>query len=67
VHGFRTDAGSAFASTQAEGLAQAHAAITTASDALKELAARRRGLAVALVLIALVLVGLRAKIRGLAS
>jgi hypothetical protein len=67
VHGFGTDEGSAFASTQAEGLAQARAAITTASDALKELAARRRGLAVALVLIALVLVGLRAKIRGLAS
>ena len=67
VHGFRTDAGSAFATTQAEGLEQARAAIASGSDALKELAARRRGLAVALALIALVLVGLRAKIRRLAA
>jgi hypothetical protein len=67
VHGFRTDAGSAFATTQAEGLGEARAAIASASDALDELAARRRGLAVALVLIALVLIGLRAKIRRLAA
>jgi hypothetical protein len=67
VHGFRTDAGSAFATTQAEGLAQARAAIASGRDALEELAARRRGLAVALVLIVLVLAGLRAKIRRLAS
>jgi hypothetical protein len=67
VHGFRTDAGSAFATTHAEGLGEARAAIASASDALDELAARRRGLAVALVLIVLVLVGLRAKIRRLAA
>jgi len=67
VHGFRTDAGSAFATTQAEGLAQARAAIASGRDALEELAARRRGLAIALALIALLLVGLRAKIRRLAS
>jgi hypothetical protein len=67
VHGFRTDAGSAFATTQAEGLAQARAAIASGRDALEELSARRRGLAVALALIALVLVGLRIKIRRLAA
>jgi hypothetical protein len=67
VHGFRTDPDSAFATTQADGLAQARAAIESAHDALKELAARRRGLAVALVVIALVLVGLRVKIRRLGS
>jgi hypothetical protein len=67
VHGFRTDAGSGFATTQAEGLAQARAAIASGRDALEELAARRRGLAVALALIALLLVGLRTKIRRIAS
>jgi hypothetical protein len=67
VHGFRTDAGSAFATTQAEGLAQARAAIASGRDALEELAARRRGLAVALALIALLLVGLHTKIRRLSS
>jgi hypothetical protein len=67
VHGFRSDAGSAFATTQAEGLAQARAAIASGRDALEELAARRRGLAVALALIALLLVGLRTKIRRLTS
>jgi hypothetical protein len=66
VHAFRTDAGSDFAATQAEGLEQARAAIARGRDALEELSARRRGLAVALVLIALVLVGLGAKIRRLA-
>jgi hypothetical protein len=67
VHGFRSDADGAFATTQAEGFEQASAAISSGRDALEELAARRRGLAVALVLIALVLVGLRAKIRRLPS
>jgi hypothetical protein len=67
LHGFRTDAGSEFATTQAEGLAQARAAIESGRDALEELTARRRGLAVALVLIALVLVGLGAKIRRLGA
>jgi hypothetical protein len=65
VHGFRSDEGSAFAQTHAEGLEQARAAISSGRDALEELAARRRGLAVALVLIALVLAGLGAKIRRL--
>jgi hypothetical protein len=67
VHGFRTDPGSDFATTQADGLEQARAALASGGDALKELAARRRGLAVALALIALVLIGLRAKIRRLGS
>jgi hypothetical protein len=67
VHGFRTDAGSEFATAHAEGLAHARAAIESASDGLQELGARRRGLAVALALIALVLVGLGAKIRRLGS
>ena len=65
VHGFRTDAGSDFAAAHAEGLEHARAAIESGRDALQELRARRRGLAVALVLIALVLVGLGAKIRRL--
>ncbi len=42
-------------------------AIASGRDALEELAARRRGLAIALALIALLLVGLRTKIRRLAS
>jgi hypothetical protein len=67
VHGFRTDAASDFAKTHAEGLEQARAAIENARDGLQELTARRFGLAVALVLIALVLVGLGAKIRRLGS
>jgi hypothetical protein len=67
VHGFRTDADSDFAKAHAEGLEQARAAIESARDGLEELAARRRGLAVALVLIALVLVGLGAKIRRLGT
>ncbi len=67
VHGFRTDAESGFATAHAEGLEHARAAIESGRDALEELGARRRGLAVALVLIALVLVGLGAKIRRLGS
>ncbi len=65
VHGFSTDPASAFATTHAEGLAQARAAITSGRDALEELSARRHGLAVALALIALVLIGLGVKIRRL--
>jgi hypothetical protein len=67
VHGFRTDAESDFAAAHAEGLEHARAAIESGLDALQELTARRRGLAVALVLIALVLVGLGAKIRRLGA
>lgn len=67
VHGFRTDAESEFAKAHAEGLEHARAALESGRGGLQELAARRQGLAVALVLIALVLVGLGAKIRRLGS
>jgi hypothetical protein len=67
VHGFQTGPGSAFATTHAEGLAQARAAITSGRDALEEVSARRHGLAVALALIALVLIGLGVKIRRLGA
>ena len=67
VHGFRTDAESEFAKIQAEGLEQARAAIESGRDALRELGSLRRGLAVALGLIALVLVGLGLRIRRLGA
>jgi hypothetical protein len=65
LHGFDTGTGSAFAEIQHEGLEHARSAITGGLDAMRELSARRRGLAVALVLIALVLFGLGLKIRRL--
>jgi hypothetical protein len=65
VHAFRTDPESAFAKKHAEGLEHARGALTGGREALAELAARRRGLAVALGVITLVLIGLGLKIRRL--
>lgn len=65
VHAFRTDPESAFSQTHAEGLEHARAALAGGQAALAELGARRRGLAVSLGLIALVLIGLGVKIRSL--
>ena len=65
VHAFRTDPESAFSQTHAEGLEHARAALTGGREALAELGARRRGLALALGVIALVLIGLGLKIRSL--
>jgi hypothetical protein len=63
VHSFSSQPGGAFAQKQREGIARARAALEAGQQALDELAYRRRGLAVSLVLIVLVLVGLALKIR----
>jgi hypothetical protein len=65
VHAFRTDPESDFSQTHAEGLAYARAALAGGREALEELGARRRGLALALGVIAVVLIGLALKIRSL--
>jgi hypothetical protein len=65
VHAFRTDPESAFSQTHAEGLEHARAALAGGREALAEVEARRRGLALALGVIALVLIGLGLKIRSL--
>jgi hypothetical protein len=65
VHAFRTDPESAFSQRHAEGLEHARAALAGGREALAELEARRRGLALALGVIALVLIGLGLKIRSL--
>lgn len=65
VHTFSADEDGAFHEKYREGLESARAALESAREALDELAFRRRGLAVSLVLILLVLVGLGLKIRQL--
>jgi hypothetical protein len=65
VHGFDSDSGGDFAKKHGEGIQHARAALTAGQQALEELAFRRRGLQVSLVLIVLVLIGLGLKIRGL--
>jgi hypothetical protein len=65
VHGFSADPKGAFAQKHREGIAHARAAVDAGQRALDELAYRRRGLAVSLVLIVLVLIGLALKIRQL--
>lgn len=65
IHTFSTDEGSAFVEKQAEGVEHATSALATARGALGELRDRHRGLAIWLVLIALVLVALGFKIRDL--
>jgi hypothetical protein len=65
VHSFSTEDGSAFARKHQEGLAFAQKALASGAQALAELGARRRGLAVAAGLIALVLVALALKIRSM--
>jgi hypothetical protein len=67
VHGFSSSPQGAFARKQAEGVAHARAALAAAGKALDELAYRRRGLGVSLVLIVLVLIGLALKIRQLSQ
>ena len=63
VHGFASDG--AFAKKHRDGIGHARAALTAGQQALDELAYRRRGLGISLVLIGLVLIGLALKIRGL--
>jgi hypothetical protein len=65
VHGFAADPKSAFARKQEEGVVHARAALAAGQGALGELAFRRRGLAISLGLIVLVLIGLALKIRDL--
>lgn len=65
LHTFSTDPDGAFVAKQSEGMDSATAALQGAREALEELAFRRRGLAVALVIIVLLLVGLALKIRQL--
>ena len=65
VHTFSTAAGGAFDERHREGLEHARAALAAGHEALDELAARRRGLAVALAVIVLFLIALALKIRRL--
>lgn len=67
VHTFSAADGGAFAQQQTEGLAHARAAFAAGREGLEELAARRRGLAVALAIIVLCLVGLALKIREISA
>jgi hypothetical protein len=63
VHTFSAAEGSPFMAKHREGIEQARVALELAQEALDELAYRRRGLAVFLGLVVLVLVGLALKIR----
>ena len=66
VHSFSTDEASPFSRTAAEGLQHAQAASQMGIAALDELEFRRKGLAAALGIILLVLIGLGLKIREVA-
>jgi hypothetical protein len=63
VHTFSSDPKGAFAKKHGEGVQHARAALAAGQSALGELLYRRRGLAVSLVFITLVLIGLALKIR----
>lgn len=65
VHGFSVAEDSPFVAKYKEGIGHAQAAIEAGQSALDELAFRRKGLAVALVVILMVLVALALKIRQL--
>jgi len=65
VHGFSKEAGSPFLAKHAEGVAHAKAAINVGYRAVDELAFRRKGLIVTLLIIVLVLFSLGLKIRQL--
>ena len=67
LHTFDTSEGSEFMTAHAEGLGHADAALAAGEEALGELLFRRQGLAVALALIVLVLVGLALKIREVSA
>lgn len=63
VHTFASDPKSAFSQKHEEGVRHARAALAAGQDALGELGFRRKGLAVSLGLIVMVLIGLAFKIR----
>ncbi|MFL6198068.1 MAG: hypothetical protein ACJ76J_02725 [Thermoanaerobaculia bacterium] len=63
VHTFSADPKGAFVQKHAEGVGHARAALAAGQSALGELGFRRKGLAVSLVLIVMVLIGLAMKIR----
>lgn len=65
AHTFVSDPKSAFGQKQKEGLAHARAALDAGQGALGELTFRRKGLAISLALIVMVLIGLALKIRGM--
>jgi hypothetical protein len=65
VHAFAPGEGSQFADKQAEGVEHARAALLAGQSGLHELRFRRRGLALSLVFIVLVLIGIALKIRQL--
>jgi hypothetical protein len=67
VHAFDAGPGSAFAVQHAEGVARAQEALVGGREALEELAARRRGLLLSLLIILAVLVALGLKIRQLSA
>jgi hypothetical protein len=67
LHQFTTDEDSNFVAKYKEGLEHADAALGAGREALGELSFRRRGLAISLVIILLVLVGLGLKIRQLSA
>ncbi len=67
VHSFSLEPNGEFLETHAGGLEHAGAALAAAQRALDELAFRRRGLALSLVVILAVLVGLGLKIRQLSK
>ncbi len=63
THTFASDPKSAFGEKQKEGVTHARAALAAGQSALDELSFRRKGLAVSLGIIVLVLIGLALKIR----
>jgi hypothetical protein len=65
VHGFSVAEDSAFMESHAEGIEHARAALATGRQAIDELAFRRQGLGVALLIIVVLLVALAMKIRRL--
>lgn len=67
VHEFALGADSNFRAKQAEGMEQALAGLESGKAALDELAYRRRGLVVSLVIIVFVLIGLALKIRQISG
>jgi hypothetical protein len=67
LHSFSAAEDGPFAAKHEEGLEHASAALEAGQEALGELAFRRRGLAVSLVFILLVLVGLGLKIRQISD
>jgi len=67
VHGFSVDEDSEFMATHARGMEHAKAAFAAGIEAIDELEFRRKGLAVSLVAIILVLLGLAFKIRQISA